>query len=86
MDLQLANALASAAKKAWDLSLEPGEITIEIPKRKEQGEYATNLAMKLGAYPPQKAADYCAGTGCCARCTIPSKAPKLPDPASSTSR
>ena len=47
MDLQLANALASAAKKAWDLSLEPGEITIEIPKRKEQGEYATNLAMKL---------------------------------------
>lgn len=47
MDMQLANALASAAKKAWDLSLEPGEITIEIPKRKEQGEYATNLAMKL---------------------------------------
>lgn len=47
MDLQLANALASATKKAWDLSLEPGEITIEIPKRKEQGEYATNLAMKL---------------------------------------
>ncbi|WP_242744816.1 hypothetical protein [Allobaculum sp. Allo2] len=46
MDLQLANALASAAKS---LGSEPGarEITIEIPKRKEQGEYATNLAMKL---------------------------------------
>lgn len=47
LDQTLTSALMAAAKKAFDLDLEPGQIAIEIPKRKEQGEYSTNLAMKL---------------------------------------
>ena len=35
----LSGALSEAAKKAFDLDLKPEEITIEIPKRKDQGEY-----------------------------------------------
>lgn len=47
MDQTLRQALMNAAKKAYDLDLEPNEIIIEIPKRKEQGDYSTNMAMKL---------------------------------------
>ncbi len=47
MDDALRQSLQAAAKKAFDLDLEPSEIIIEIPKRKEQGDYSTNLAMKL---------------------------------------
>lgn len=47
MDSVLQQALSQAAKKAYDLDLEPETIIIEIPKRKEQGDYSTNLAMKL---------------------------------------
>lgn len=47
MDQTLRQALALAVKQAYDLDLEPNEIIIEIPKRKEQGDYSTNMAMKL---------------------------------------
>lgn len=57
MDQQLAVTLVNAAKKDWDLDLDPNEIVIEIPKRKEQGEYATNMAMKLARVLHKKPAD-----------------------------
>lgn len=47
MENQLAAALSAAAKKAWDLDVPQESITIEIPRHKDQGEYATNMAMKL---------------------------------------
>lgn len=47
MDQTLQEALSAAAKRAYDLDLDPKSVTIEIPKRKEQGDYSTNLAMKL---------------------------------------
>ncbi len=57
MNQTLATALSEAAKKAFGLDLTPEEITIEIPKRKEQGEYSTNLAMKLARTLHRKPAD-----------------------------
>ncbi len=56
MDDALRQALQKAAKEAFDLDLQPNEIIIEIPKRKEQGEYSTNLAMKLARTLHQKPA------------------------------
>lgn len=47
MDSVLQQALSQAAKKAYDLDVKPETVIIEIPKRKEQGDYSTNLAMKL---------------------------------------
>lgn len=47
IDQELKQSLADAAKKAFDLDLEPGTISVEIPKRKEQGDFSTNLAMQL---------------------------------------
>ena len=56
MDDALRQSLQKAAKEAFDLDLQPNEIIIEIPKRKEQGEYSTNLAMKLARTLHQKPA------------------------------
>lgn len=56
----LSGALSEAAKKAFDLDLKPEEITIEIPKRKDQGEYSTNLAMRLAKTLHRKPADIAA--------------------------
>ncbi len=56
MDDALRQSLQTAAKEAFDLDLKPNEIIIEIPKRKEQGEYSTNLAMKLARTLHQKPA------------------------------
>lgn len=47
IDKELQASLAEAAGKAFDLSLNPAEITVEIPKRKDQGDFSTNLAMQL---------------------------------------
>lgn len=47
MDQKLQDALAASARQAFGIDLDPKTITIEIPKRKEQGDYASNLAMKL---------------------------------------
>lgn len=47
MDQTLARAMAAAADKAYGLQVDPESVIIEIPKRREQGEYSTNLAMKL---------------------------------------
>lgn len=43
----LKESLQAAVKKAFDIDLNQDEILIEIPKRKEQGDYSSNLAMKL---------------------------------------
>lgn len=47
IDKELQESLAAAAKKSFDLDLNPSEILIEIPKRKDQGDFSTNLAMQL---------------------------------------
>ncbi|MEY8380289.1 arginine--tRNA ligase [Ileibacterium valens] len=47
IDKELQESLAAAAKKSFDLDLNPSEILIEIPKRKNQGDFSTNLAMQL---------------------------------------
>lgn len=47
IDDTLQIALVQAAQNAYDLTLDPKSVGIEIPKRKEQGDYSTNLAMKL---------------------------------------
>lgn len=47
IDKELQEALALAASKSFDLSLDPSNILIEIPKRKDQGDFSTNLAMQL---------------------------------------
>lgn len=47
IDTELKQALALAAKKAFDLDLDPSTILIEIPKRKDQGDFSSNLAMQL---------------------------------------
>lgn len=47
IDQELKTALAQAAKEAFALELNPEEIQIEIPKRKEQGDFSSNLAMQL---------------------------------------
>ncbi len=47
IDKELQSALAAAAKKAFDLDLDPATIVVEIPKRKDQGDFSTNLAMQL---------------------------------------
>lgn len=60
MELQLAQALSAAAKKAWDLDLNPDTINIDIPRHKDQGEYSTNLAMQLARTLHRKPADIAA--------------------------
>lgn len=47
IDQELKQSLAGAAKQAFDLELAPEQITIEIPKRKDQGDFSSNLAMQL---------------------------------------
>ncbi len=47
IDQTLQTALVQATQDAYDLTLEPQSVSIEIPKRKEQGDYSSNLAMKL---------------------------------------
>lgn len=47
IDQELKESLAEAARKAFDLDLDPSTISVEIPKRKEQGDFSTNLAMQL---------------------------------------
>ena len=51
----------SAAVEAGDLSVPvPADITIERPKRKEYGDYATNVAMRLAkpaGLPPREVAE-----------------------------
>lgn len=47
IDKELQEALAQAASKSFYLSLDPSDILIEIPKRKDQGDFSTNLAMQL---------------------------------------
>lgn len=47
IDSELKEALARAAKEAFGLELESQNIQIEIPKRKEQGDFSSNLAMQL---------------------------------------
>lgn len=46
-DQTLKQALKNAAKAAFDVELEPEKIVIEMPKRKEQGDYSSNMAMQL---------------------------------------
>lgn len=47
IDQELKTALVQAAKQAFDLDLTPAQVQIEIPKRKEQGDFSSNLAMQL---------------------------------------
>lgn len=47
IDQELKTALAQAAKEAFELELSPAQVQIEIPKRKDQGDFSSNLAMQL---------------------------------------
>lgn len=47
IDQELKTALAQAAKEAFELDLSPAQVQIEIPKRKDQGDFSSNLAMQL---------------------------------------
>lgn len=47
IDQELKTALVQAAKEAFDLDLSPAQVQIEIPKRKDQGDFSSNLAMQL---------------------------------------
>lgn len=47
IDKELQSSLAAAAREAFNLELDPSEILIEIPKRKDQGDFSSNLAMQL---------------------------------------
>ncbi|MCF0245770.1 MAG: arginine--tRNA ligase [Ileibacterium sp.] len=47
IDKELKESLGKAAQKALDVEVNPQEIVIEIPKRKEQGDFSSNLAMQL---------------------------------------
>lgn len=43
----LINAIAKSLKDAFDLDVDMGMLMLEIPSRPEQGDYATNIAMRL---------------------------------------
>ena len=43
----LKQALAAAAKKAFDVELVAEDIVIEIPRDLSHGDYSTNMAMQL---------------------------------------
>ncbi len=43
----LINAIAKSLKDAFDLDVDKGMLMLEIPSRPEQGDYATNIAMRL---------------------------------------
>ena len=47
IDQELKTALVQAAKESFDLDLSPAQVQIEIPKRKDQGDFSSNLAMQL---------------------------------------
>lgn len=47
IDEQLIDKLSETLKQEFDLDVESGAITFDIPGRKEQGDYATNTAMKF---------------------------------------
>lgn len=47
IEAQLKSILIDAVKRLFDLELEPDSFSIEIPKNKEHGDFATNIAMQL---------------------------------------
>lgn len=61
IDMELKEALSSAAKKAFELDIAPETILIEIPKRKDQGDFSSNLAMQLARVLHKKPRDIAQG-------------------------
>lgn len=61
IETELKQSLANAVKQAFDLSLEPEEIQIEIPKRKDQGDFSSNAAMQLARTLKKKPRDIAQG-------------------------
>ena len=47
IDKELKASLGKAALKSLEIEVSPQDIVIEIPKRKEQGDFSSNLAMQL---------------------------------------
>lgn len=47
IEVQLKSILMDAVKKQFDLDIGPDSFSIEIPKNKEHGDFATNIAMQL---------------------------------------
>jgi len=47
IEIKLKNSIKKAILSAWDIVIECEDITIEIPREKEHGDYATNVAMQL---------------------------------------
>ena len=44
---KLKECICDAVNKGFDLTIAADEVTIEIPKDKSHGDYATNIAMQL---------------------------------------
>ena len=47
IELKLKTSIKKAIQTTWDIVYEDDEITIEIPREKEFGDYSTNIAMQL---------------------------------------
>lgn len=47
IDQELKQVIAQGVKNAFDTDIKKEDIVIEIPKRKEQGDYSSNIAMQL---------------------------------------
>ncbi|HLV50177.1 MAG TPA: arginine--tRNA ligase, partial [Erysipelothrix sp.] len=47
IEVALISALENALESNFEFSAEPGMVMLEIPQRQEQGDYASNIAMRL---------------------------------------
>ena len=51
IEIDLINSIKKSVKRSFDHDVQENEVMVEIPKDNTNGDYATNIAMRLAKIP-----------------------------------